>query len=1026
MMVTAATIRVLFPMTRVSTRAVRNIALRSGVAVLALTLLGALVTVALRERRTALADLAVFGGYRAVEPRLSIDVPYAKFRMVRAAERRDMLRSNPRLFAAAVAAMPRNEGLVQLLFRDNEPAIKSLTSPIDLAAAHYMCGLESGSLNDFGRALQALSAAPDSAAARFNRALLLEQLADLEAAAEAWRRYLALDASSEWADEARQHLEIDSRPSVPRRWLADKPGLIDAAKAGVMPRVRELVIRYPLASRHLVELELLPAWGRGDPHALAAARAIALILSERGNRLLNDAIAEIDRAAPERRAVLAKAYQAYAEGNQALENRDNDGVLRIDGDALKLFSEFPAFGALIVDDVASARYRKYDYAGAQALIDEARTKVDRGYVAFLARLDWLAGLIQFMRGDASESLHSYERSRAAYQKLGETEYQAAQEVNIASALAYLGESNGAAIHLRKALLLGDASEDPRRLYGILTTAADTAIDDGAPAAALVFQDRFVRLARDTGEPLRIAHALVSRSSIFSRGGRRAEALGDIAEVNRLAQQITDTPSRMRLQAETKIAEAFARRDLDDRAVIHDLTQAIDLLRSLDVPMKLAQLLLERGRAHLRLGEMQAAEEDFRSGIDDLELRRRMVKDSELRVAYLDRADRLFVDLAILLLRRGDAGQVFDLLERLRSRELLDRSAGQPMTPMTAAEVRTQLPRNTVLVTHTFAEKTLITCVLDRDGVRAFEQSATAGAARAPMSPPALRQLGALLVDKVAAPSGNRLVFVPDPLLYDVPFAALRLADGHYVIEEHTIVVAPSATVYVRSCDRDKLLRARGKPSLLAVASPQPPQGFDGLPALTRAADEVRQAAANYPHSSTVIASDEQTLPLLSMAGGYDVIHFASHSVIDRRTPSRSALLIGSRGRITAADIETADLSHVRLVILGGCNTGVGKSHRSEGAMSLARSFMVASVPTVIGTVTPVDDAAAERLLTEFHRAYSGGLDAAAALRRAQLKVLYSGIAPDADPASWSAFEVIGGAYAPEREREEMARAWRSN
>src|SRR5207244_2723058 len=134
-------------------------------------------------------------------------------------------------------------------------------------------------------------------------------------------------------------------------------------------------------------------------------------------------------------------------------------------------------------------------------------------------------------------------------------------------------------------------------------------------------------------------------------------------------------------------------------------------------------------------------------------------------------------------------------------------------------------------------------------------------------------------------------------------------------------------------------------------------------------------------------------------------------------PARSSLLIGESGRITAADIERSALSHVRLVILGGCNTSVGKSHRSEGAMSLARSFMVASVPTVVATVAPIDDDAAGRLLTEFHRAYSGGRDAAAALRRAQLTMLYGGNRNDADPARWAAFEVIGGAYAPARERE---------
>ena len=47
-------------------------------------------------------------------------------------------------------------------------------------------------------------------------------------------------------------------------------------------------------------------------------------------------------------------------------------------------------------------------------------------------------------------------------------------------------------------------------------------------------------------------------------------------------------------------------------------------------------------------------------------------------------------------------------------------------------------------------------------------------------------------------------------------------------------------------------------------------------------------------------------------------------------------------------------------------------------MSLARAFMAASVPSVVGTIARVEDDAAERLLVQFHRAYTKGLDPAAA------------------------------------------------
>jgi tetratricopeptide (TPR) repeat protein len=851
-------------------RTARTKVLRGGVAILAAALLGSLLTGAVAPRRgaTLFADLAVAGGSRCIEPRLSVDVPHAAFRLVSPQERMSTLRRDAQLFSTAVKAKPQHEGLINLLFGDVPAAIKKLTSPVDLSAAYYMRGLTTGSLNDFGHALQALSNAAESPALHFNRALILERFSDAEAAAIEWKKYLALDGSSDWAAEARQHLAADSRPSVVQAWLADKPQLIEAAAAGDMPRVRAFIARYPLGVRHLVEQDLLPGWGaawshgdaRGAERSLSAARRCVSVLTEKGEHQLRDAIREIDTAPPARKASLAKAYVAYGEGHQALDVKgDNDGALAIDKDALSLGQEFAAFTGLVMDDVATARYRQYDHARAQALIDHTRASYashSGDYVALFARLDWLEGLIQFVRGDASDSLRSYDRSLTAYTKLGEAEYQAAQKLNIASALAYLGENERAAVDLKTALTLASKAEDPRRLYGILTNAADSAIEDGGFAAAIVYQDRFVRLARVTGEPLRIAHALVARSSIFSRAGRRAEALDDVAEINRLAQKIADVPSRQRLLADASIAEAFARRDVDDRAAITSLTSAIDLLRGLKVPMSLAQLLLQRGRAHLGLGETKAAEVDFRAGIREMEHQRQLVKEEELRVTYLDRADRLFVDLALLQLRRGRADEAFDLLERLRSRELLDRSSGKSMTPMMVAEVRSRLPRNTILITHTFTAETLITCVVTRDRVHAFEQNSSESAvgplldavaagfdAADPRLPQRdLQRLGALLIDRIAPPSGSRIVFVPDRLLDRTPFAALRTADGSYLVEDHAIVVALSATLYVRNCDRDRMLRARGQPSLLAVASPQIPKGFDDLQPLMRAAEEVRQAA----------------------------------------------------------------------------------------------------------------------------------------------------------------------------------------
>jgi tetratricopeptide (TPR) repeat protein len=995
-----------------------------------------------------LARIAVAGGRRAIQPRLSFDYPYAPFNAPSARDRSETpKKQHAGLMAQSLLLRDSDGGLRHLLFGELDPAIERLNG-VDLAAAYYTKGLTSQATTDFALALQALSTVPNSAAATFNRALIFEQLTDAEAAAAEWRKYLVFDQTSGWAEEARQHLAVASRSSVSELWAAEKPFLIDAAFRGDLPRLRAVTARYPLGVRHLVELELFPAWGaafsgrdlRKAERTLTAARNCTIVLAERGERLAYDAVREID-ASPQK-ALLARAYVVFGHAHEAMEKTRYEDALAHAADALKLGSSSPAFVALLAGEAATARYRKYDYRGSRSLIEETRRRYAnrRGdYVGLFASLDWLEGLMQLVSGDPSEALLSYDRARHAYERLGEVEYQAAQQINVAYALRYLGESEQADVHLRRALILASRAEDPRRLYATLKIAARSALDASAPAAALAFRNRFVQVARASGEPLRIIDALVSGGLILLRTGRRHEALRDIAEARRQAWTIEDEPSRERLIADTSAAEAIANKGVNDREVVRSLTDAVERMRALDMWILLAQLLLERGRAHLRLGDSNAAELDFRAGIENLEHQRGTVQSAEQRIAFFDRAEEAFVELALLLVRSGRTDQAFDVLERSRSRELLDRSSGKTLTPMSAAEIRKHLPRNTILVTHTVTKQTLITFVVSRDGVRAFEQQGGESAIRPLLEKVdagfrstrlpqlELRRLGALLVDRVAPVPDGRIVFVPDPLLYNVPYAALRMPDGSYLVKQQTIMIAASATLFVQNCERDLRLAGRRHPSLFAVASPQQPKGFDELPPLTRTTVEARKIAANYPDHRVVVASEGQSASLLAAGSGYDVLHFGTHGVVDRRVPARSALLIGESGRLTAAEIEAADLSRCRLVVLGGCYTGVGKSQRSEGAMSLARAFMAAGVPVVVGTIAPVDDAHAERFLTDFHRRYSRGLDAAEALRRTQIQMLNSTDRNAAEPAQWAAFEVIGGGcQRDQREREEVAQSWHSH
>ena len=92
---------------------------------------------------------------------------------------------------------------------------------------------------------RALRLAPNLEEALFNRALILERLGRLAWARDAWQLYLQSDSRSPWAAEAREHLKRLPITTGKARFERDRPRFEEAAQAGDLATVTELVRRYP-------------------------------------------------------------------------------------------------------------------------------------------------------------------------------------------------------------------------------------------------------------------------------------------------------------------------------------------------------------------------------------------------------------------------------------------------------------------------------------------------------------------------------------------------------------------------------------------------------------------------------------------------------------------------------------------------------------------------------------------------------------------------------------------------------------
>jgi CHAT domain-containing protein len=152
----------------------------------------------------------------------------------------------------------------------------------------------------------------------------------------------------------------------------------------------------------------------------------------------------------------------------------------------------------------------------------------------------------------------------------------------------------------------------------------------------------------------------------------------------------------------------------------------------------------------------------------------------------------------------------------------------------------------------------------------------------------------------------------------------------------------------------------------------------------------------------------------------DIVHFASHYVIDEQSPMRSKLLLAredktrgdlraSDGMLQAHEIYRLKLPRTRVVVLSACQTGAERYYQGEGMINMARPFMAAGVPLVVVSLWPVDSDSTADLMISFHKHRKReDVSTAEALRRAQLEMLHSSEERLRRPSCWAPFIAIGG------------------
>jgi hypothetical protein len=186
-----------------------------------------------------------------------------------------------------------------------------------------------------------------------------------------------------------------------------------------------------------------------------------------------------------------------------------------------------------------------------------------------------------------------------------------------------------------------------------------------------------------------------------------------------------------------------------------------------------------------------------------------------------------------------------------------------------------------------------------------------------------------------------------------------------------VVSSYTATIRALAYSRQAPPASRGTAdTCLIVAMPDTP-GAASLPGTSR---EVSQLAALLPGARVLRGDDATRDSVLAALPGTRVAHFACHGISDWDDPGRSRLLLHDHEAdpLTIGAISRLELAGADLAYLSACYTTETSPRLSDEAVHITSAFQLAGYRNVIGTLWPVNDAAATEVAIGVYQYLTGG------------------------------------------------------
>lgn len=563
-----------------------------------------------------------------------------------------------------------------------------------------------------------------------------------------------------------------------------------------------------------------------------------------------------------------------------------------------------------------------------------------------------------------------------------------------------------------------------------------------------------------GLPLNALSSLTARAGVLLRLGMLDSAeyiIGTAAALGRTTEGAQSELQVMRAELAVRRGQlAAADSLLRSTTMSRDWRRGMTRATAVIVAAREARVSLLRNR-------IAAAESAMVAVAGALDLWRRKPQNTGYTASLAQLRDNwgglgeLYPDLVAQLASRGRIPMAFEFIERIRAREIVERSlrvsamladsnaavrvlrSDRSAAPVvTLARLQSTLAADEAFVSFTLGidDAPTTALVVTRDAaafhtmpgritlapdIQRFVQLAATGTEATAAS----RRLGSVLLAPVLGTlpaTVTRLIVSPDGELHRLPFDALRLPDGRFALERAAISVAPSATAMLalRALPPSSGTRlvAFGDPRYAAPRAPAAPvtaPARGGAPLfstlelarLRHSGDEARRVG-RYGTPGHVVLGNAASEAALMRTDWRDVnvLHFATHALVDPESQVGTALALssggGADGFVTPGEVALLNL-RAPLVVLSACRSSGGQVLAGEGMRGLTAPLLGAGARAVVATHWSIGDRSVIPFVDRFYAALASGARVDDALRQAKLAAIRDGVSI----ADWGSYTVVG-------------------